>query len=61
MPDYLLATLHQVASALQRCRSTATVGDRAGEHLADAMLHHHQQEQGACEGGERRTRLRAKS
>ena len=39
MPDYLLATLRQMARSLRHQLSTATVSDRAGERLTDDIMH----------------------
>ena len=53
MPDYLLATLRQMARSLRHQLSTATVSDRAGEQLTDDIMHEGEGRQnGGRSGGE---------
>jgi hypothetical protein len=53
MPDYLLATLRQMARSLRHQLSTATVSDRAGERLTDDIMHEGEGRQnGASSSGE---------
>ena len=39
MPDYLLATLRQMARSISHSQCTATVNDLAGERLAEHVFH----------------------